>query len=134
MIVIGARCSRRPRNGLMPTTSKYCPLTSYPQTGRVNSLGFQAESLDLDGGYGGKNVVGVAHVAHFRIRKKRAAAFGLQRHHPVCMRHIKWPQDQCLQDAENDDVGGDAERQDQDRGECKAGIFAKGAESETKIL
>ena len=36
--------SRRPRNGLMPTTSKYCPLTSAPHTGRVTPLASKPKS------------------------------------------------------------------------------------------
>src|SRR6266849_8983924 len=99
-----------------------------------DAVGFQTKFLYLNTSHSRKHVVFFAHIAHFRIRKKGGTVFGLKRHHPVCMRHIQLPQDQCLQDAENDDIGGNAERQDNDRSEGKARRAAQLAKGESEVL
>lgn len=46
MVVIGAP-QQPPEERLMTTTSKYCPLTSYPQTGRMTPLPSSPKSPTL---------------------------------------------------------------------------------------
>ena len=50
------------------------------------------------------------------------------------MRHIKGPQDKCLQHTEDDDVGGDPQRQGEDRRNGKAGRAAHLAKREAQVL
>src|SRR6266403_3114253 len=88
------------------------------------AISFQTKILHLNGGYRSEHRMAIAHIARFRIGKKGGTIFGLQVHQPVWARHIEWPQEQCFEDAEYDDVGGDAERQDKDRSEGKAGRTA----------
>src|ERR1700746_2989172 len=49
-------------------------------------------------------------------------------------RERQWAQQQCVDDAEDGDVGANAEGQDQDSDKGEAAIVAEGAEGETDIL
>ena len=99
----------------MATTSKYCPLTSHPQIGRVVPLASRPKFSIVVSGNGREHRISIADIAYFRIGENRIG-IGLvsERHHPIGMRHIDWPQEQCLQHAEDDDIRGNAERQSKD--------------------
>ncbi len=90
-----------------------------------DTVGFQAKKLYRVSGHGRKYRVAIAHIAHFRIGENRIVSHvGCERHHPVWIGHIQGLQDHCLQHAENDHIGGDPERQDEDGREGKAGRTA----------
>ena len=57
-----------------------------------------------------------------------------ERHHPVGMGHINGPQHQRLEHAEDDDIGGDAERQCQDSSDGEARRAAHLAHGESQVL
>ena len=60
--------------------------------------------------------------------------FGLKRHDAVGLGHVERTQDQALEDAEDDDVGGDAEGEGEDGGEGEAGRPAELADGESQVL
>ncbi len=88
MIVIGAP-KQAPEEWLYTDDLEILPAHFGSPNGPRDAVGFQAKILYLKSGYSRKRRILIAHVAHFRIRNKRATVFRLKRHHAVCMRHIK---------------------------------------------
>src|ERR1700675_3136147 len=123
MIVIGA-LQQTPEERLDTDNLEVLPARFVSPDMPGDAEGFQAKFLHLNSGYSRKHSIVIADIAHFRVGKKGATVFGLKRHHSVGVRQIKLPQDQCLEYAENDDIGSDAERQDKDRSKGKAGRTA----------
>src|SRR4029077_7940065 len=110
MIVIGAP-QQAPEEWLDTDDLEILPAPFGSPDRPGDAVGLQAKILYLKSGDSRKRRIFIAHIAHFRIRNKGASVFRLKRHHAVCMWHVKRPQDQSLQDAENDDIGGDPEPQ-----------------------
>src|SRR5713226_8275528 len=90
-----------------------------------DAVGLQAKIQYAKSGNSRKHCISIADVAHFRIGKNRIGLIGVREgHHLLGVRNINWPQYQCLEDADDDDVGSDPERQGEDRSEGKAGRTA----------
>src|ERR1700689_3124654 len=99
------------------------------------AVGLQAETRYGHSGNGRKHRIAIAHVAHFGIGKNRIGLVGArERHYAVWMRHINGPQDQRLQYAKDNTIGGDSERQGQHGGEGKDGRTAYLAKGKSQIL
>ena len=100
-----------------------------------HAVGFHAKILNVKGGHRGKHGIAFAHITHFRIGENGIVRnVGRERHHPVWIRYIQGPQDHHLEHAENDDIGGDPERQNEDCRNGKAGGTAHLANSKSQVL
>ena len=86
-----------------------------------DTVGLQTETPYGHRGNGRKHCIAIAHIAHFGIGKNWIGLIGArQRHYPVWIGHINGPQDQRLQYAEDDDIGGNPERQGQHGGDAQS--------------
>src|SRR5271163_2176521 len=99
------------------------------------AVGLQAETRYGHSGNGRKHGIAITHVAHFGIGKNRIGLVGAsERHYLVWVRHINGPQDQRLQYAKDNDIGGDSERQGQHGRDGKDGRTMYLAKGKSQIL
>src|SRR5436190_14155486 len=79
--------------------------------GPGGTVGLETEIVYVPSGDRREHGIFITDIAHFGVGKNRIGLIAVSmRHHLAGMRNVDWPQDQCLQDAEDDDVGGYSER------------------------
>src|ERR1700677_1170694 len=106
MVVVGAQ-QQTPQERLDADNLEVLPAYWKSPDRPGDAVGLQTETLYGHSGDGRKHAIAIAHIAHLGIGKNRIGLIGArERHYLVWIGHINGPQDQRLQYAEDNDIGG----------------------------